>query len=210
MAPSTPMHDSCGCWHHRTDERRFDHRSTHVLGHQLPIRPTFYYLFLAHLLIWIPLDYILLLSVQKSPLPFSFLMFLMAWFCRELSVYLVFISALSNPTHIKWGRHMYKVHFGGLTTRLNSNHRSTIKHDHRDDSDKPKSTTRLVNDYASSDSTSMRLSTPSTMIHLWKHVAQIHTHASPTKLGHFYHAKQSLCIHIHSFIFHSFSRLSYF
>ncbi|VDP94940.1 unnamed protein product [Echinostoma caproni] len=42
----------------------------------------------------------------------------MAWFCRELLVYPIFIRALYNPSVITWGRYSYRVHMGGTTTRI--------------------------------------------------------------------------------------------
>ncbi|KAF6772233.1 hypothetical protein AHF37_08051 [Paragonimus kellicotti] len=78
----------------------------------------FVYLLLGHFTIWITLDYILLRSIQNKKLPFSIMTFLLAWMCRELLVYLVFVKALCNPSTITWGRYSYHVRLGGLTTRL--------------------------------------------------------------------------------------------
>ncbi|XP_018652124.1 putative ceramide glucosyltransferase [Schistosoma mansoni] len=82
------------------------------------------YLIMMHFTLWILLDYTLLRCIQNSKLPFSFAKFLLAWISRELLVYVVFITALSNPWRIKWGNYTYRIHFGGLTQRLSSN--STI------------------------------------------------------------------------------------
>ncbi|KAF8572371.1 hypothetical protein P879_00452 [Paragonimus westermani] len=76
------------------------------------------YLLLGHFTIWITLDYILLRSIQNKKLPFSIMTFLLAWICRELLVYLVFVKALCRPATITWGRYSYHVRLGGLTTRL--------------------------------------------------------------------------------------------
>ncbi|CAH8591792.1 unnamed protein product [Schistosoma rodhaini] len=82
------------------------------------------YLIMMHFTLWILLDYTLLRCIQNSKLQFSFAKFLLAWISRELLVYVVFITALSNPWRIKWGNYTYRIHFGGLTQRLSSN--STI------------------------------------------------------------------------------------
>ncbi|KAK4470437.1 hypothetical protein MN116_005991 [Schistosoma mekongi] len=78
------------------------------------------YLIIMHFTIWILLDYTLLRCIQNSQLPFSFATFLLAWISRELLVYVVFITALSNPWRIKWGDYYYRIYFGGLTKRLSS------------------------------------------------------------------------------------------
>ncbi|CAH8564189.1 unnamed protein product [Schistosoma intercalatum] len=79
------------------------------------------YLIMMHFTLWILLDYTLLRCIQNSKLPFSFAKFLLAWISRELLVYVVFITALSNPWRIKWGNYTYRINFGGLTQRLSSN-----------------------------------------------------------------------------------------
>ncbi|TNN08183.1 Ceramide glucosyltransferase isoform 1 [Schistosoma japonicum] len=84
------------------------------------------YPIIIHFILWILLDYILLRCLQNSQLPFSFATFLLAWISRELLVYVVFITALSNPWRIKWGDYYYRIYFGGLTKRLSSNNNKTF------------------------------------------------------------------------------------
>lgn len=57
---------------------------------------------------------------QNTKLPFSFPVFLLAWICREVLVYVVYVMALVNPSVIHWGRYSYYVRMGGLTSRLPS------------------------------------------------------------------------------------------
>ncbi|KAG5452093.1 Ceramide glucosyltransferase-B [Clonorchis sinensis] len=76
------------------------------------------YLLLGHFAVWLTLDYVLLISLQNGRLLFSIPTFVLAWFCRELLVYWIYLKAISNPAIIQWGRYSYRVQLGGLTQRL--------------------------------------------------------------------------------------------
>lgn len=73
---------------------------------------------LGHFVYFLTADYILLRAVQNAKLPFSVLTYVLAWFTRELLVYVIFLKALWNPSKITWGRYTYKLQLGGLTSRL--------------------------------------------------------------------------------------------
>lgn len=80
-----------------------------------------------HFTTWICLDYTLLRVLQNSCLPFSFIKFIFAWILRELLVYVIFIKAISNPKHIKWGKYTYRISLGGLTQRTSENKNTHFK-----------------------------------------------------------------------------------
>ncbi|GFO14110.1 ceramide glucosyltransferase [Plakobranchus ocellatus] len=83
-----------------------------ALYHFFSINPFIFFGF--HVLSWLVLDYIQLRTVQNGQLLFSKAEYVIAWIVRELTSTYVFILAVLNPHHIKWGRNTYKVKMGGL------------------------------------------------------------------------------------------------
>ncbi|KAH9500825.1 hypothetical protein Btru_073116, partial [Bulinus truncatus] len=70
--------------------------------------------FIVHVLTWIVLDYILLTGMQNGPPSFSVSSYVTAWLARELSAMFIYIVALSDLHHVRWGQKTFHVQFGGL------------------------------------------------------------------------------------------------
>ncbi|VDK34319.1 unnamed protein product [Taenia asiatica] len=73
-----------------------------------------------HIPLWMLLDYFLLRFVQGGPLPFSFMVFVFAWWVRELLAYLIYVKAVLHPRTVKWGINTYHLSLGGHTELLHS------------------------------------------------------------------------------------------
>ncbi|KAK0043239.1 ceramide glucosyltransferase [Biomphalaria pfeifferi] len=87
-----------------------------TLHHFLAINP--YNFFLAHVLLWIILDYIILSYIENELLLLSKFEFLKCWLVRELSATYILVVALLNPHIIKWHHRTFRVHLGGLTEHV--------------------------------------------------------------------------------------------
>ncbi|KAL5970035.1 Ceramide glucosyltransferase [Taenia solium] len=73
-----------------------------------------------HIPLWMLLDYFLLRFVQGGPLPFSFMVFVFAWWARELLTYVIYVKAVLHPRTVKWGINTYHLSLGGHTELLHS------------------------------------------------------------------------------------------
>ncbi|BFZ01581.1 hypothetical protein BsWGS_04619 [Bradybaena similaris] len=84
-----------------------------ALYHFFSINPFMF--FMCHVVSWMVLDYIQLVTVQNGPLLFSKPEYVLAWIVRELTSTYIFILAVANPHYIKWGARTFRVKLGGLT-----------------------------------------------------------------------------------------------
>jgi len=76
----------------------------------------YHWTFFGYVLYCMTMDFILITCIQGGFLPVPFYKYLVAWFFRELMVFLIFLNALKNPQIIQWGKRTYKVNLGGQTT----------------------------------------------------------------------------------------------
>ncbi|XP_050427330.1 ceramide glucosyltransferase-like [Adelges cooleyi] len=92
--------------------------STHVLV------PTVdpYAFYLVHTLVWFLLDWILLRTIQGSPLPFTRVEYSIAWLYREcLGPYIFLTALLWRPRIIRWAARTYKLRLGGIAETVDTN-----------------------------------------------------------------------------------------
>ncbi|KAI3418922.1 hypothetical protein GPALN_008019 [Globodera pallida] len=67
---------------------------------------------IAHFAYWCLGDFLLLITLQNGPLPFSVVTFLLCWLFRELMAFPTFVKAVLNP-HIGWRFGTYRLCWGG-------------------------------------------------------------------------------------------------